>query len=452
MGHHQAVLNVTQLQNMLESSNVQVNGDDKIVVAAGLTWISSNTLTLSVQPGPEGSIIINEPISVAGAGGLVLNYSNGPAVELLSFGPKGKVTFWTTSSSLVINSNPYTLVNNISMLVSAAATNNYIAFANGYDASTDGTYSAAPVASISGFFNGLGNTISNLRIADKIAGDQVGLFGQSSAKIVCLRLSGIRVTGAANSQVGGLAGVNRGYIANTSVVGSVSTGKGTNDGGAGAIAGGLVGLNYKLIEFSYSAGSVKGWKNAIVGGFVGENGRGSNIGAISNTYSTASVTLDNGVCKGCTVGTFQNSAGGLVGVNNGTITPSFATGAVTGGALANLGGFIGLYTGADPDVFIDSSYSTGPITGGPGSSIGGSIGFDQTSSGDTQSVYWDTTTSGITDTSRGAGNISNDTGITGLTTAQLKSGLPAGFYYQSGWNEKATINGGLPYLLALPPP
>jgi hypothetical protein len=65
-------------------------------------------------------------------------------------------------------------------------------------------------------------------------------------------------------------------------------------------------------------------------------------------------------------------------------------------------------------------------------------------------TYWDTTTSGITDPSKGAGNKKNDPGIEGLTTVQLRSGLPDGF---SGavWGEKSSINGGLPYLLANPP-
>jgi hypothetical protein len=50
----------------------------------------------------------------------------------------------------------------------------------------------------------------------------------------------------------------------------------------------------------------------------------------------------------------------------------------------------------------------------------------------------------------GAGNIANDPGITGLSTAQLQSGLPAGFD-PTVWGENANINSGLPYLLANPP-
>jgi hypothetical protein len=50
----------------------------------------------------------------------------------------------------------------------------------------------------------------------------------------------------------------------------------------------------------------------------------------------------------------------------------------------------------------------------------------------------------------GAGNIANDPGITGQTTAQLQAGLPAGFD-PSIWAEDPGINNGLPYLIANPP-
>ena len=65
-------------------------------------------------------------------------------------------------------------------------------------------------------------------------------------------------------------------------------------------------------------------------------------------------------------------------------------------------------------------------------------------------TYWDLNTSGIGDPTRGAGNVSNDPGITGLTDAQLKSGLPAGFDSKI-WAQNAGINHGYPYLIANPP-
>ena len=70
-----------------------------------------------------------------------------------------------------------------------------------------------------------------------------------------------------------------------------------------------------------------------------------------------------------------------------------------------------------------------------------------------RSDYWDETTS--VDTPRGfgacVGNLKNcQQDITGLTTNQLQSGLPSGFD-QTVWGQSHDINGGYPYLLALPP-
>ena len=59
--------------------------------------------------------------------------------------------------------------------------------------------------------------------------------------------------------------------------------------------------------------------------------------------------------------------------------------------------------------------------------IGGFIGVDDSSAGGNTSDYWDTSTSNITNLAQGAGTPKNDPGITGLTSAQLQSGLPSGF-------------------------
>jgi len=121
------------------------------------------------------------------------------------------------------------------------------------------------------------------------------------------------------------------------------------------------------------------------------------------------------------------------------INNSYATGAVTGGANSEVGGFIG-----ENDSTIENSYSTGAVTSGTGSFVGG---FDGAGGEFTfTDCYWDTTTSG-TDQGTGGGNID---GITGLTTEQLQSGLPSGFD-PAVWNEQSGVNTGFPYLIAIPP-
>ncbi len=63
----------------------------------------------------------------------------------------------------------------------------------------------------------------------------------------------------------------------------------------------------------------------------------------------------------------------------------------------------------------------------------------------------DLDTSGVSNPGQGAGQPANDPGITGLSDAALKSGLPSGFD-PSVWGQSPGINNGYPYLLANPPP
>ena len=109
-----------------------------------------------------------------------------------------------------------------------------------------------------------------------------------------------------------------------------------------------------------------------------------------------------------------------------------------------VGGFIGSNTAG---LHIATSYSLGSVSGGSAATVGGFIGEDFTSDG-LSSVYWSLDTSGVSDPSKGAGNLANDPGITGLTTAQFQSSLPEGFS-SAIWAEKSGVNGGYPYLSAL---
>ncbi|HWY15903.1 MAG TPA: GLUG motif-containing protein [Rhizomicrobium sp.] len=200
--------------------------------------------------------------------------------------------------------------------------------------------------------------------------------------------------------VGGLVGFNGGPVTNCFASGSISV-------GAGRLAGGLVGWNFEdsgPISNSYATGSVTGGDNSKIGGFVGDN---DTKGAIVDSYST-----------GAAVGGSNSYVGGFAGYNDGTF---------------------------------QYAYSTGAPSGRTGAYVGGFVGYDAAAAGRLTDAYWDTDTSGIANLSQGAGNIANDPGITGLTTAQLQSGLPQGFD-PAIWGESADINGGLPYLLAIPPP
>lgn len=160
-----------------------------------------------------------------------------------------------------------------------------------------------------GAFNGLGHTISNLKI-NQANGGYAGLFSS--------------ITGASISNVG---------LVNLSVDNSNPT---TN------CIGGLVGCNRSgTVSNSYTTGKVSGYSNT--GGLVGSNG-----GSITGSFSTARVA-----------GSFY--VGGLIGNSNGTVNASHATGDVQGQTFA--GGLIGYSGGAT----VSDSYAGGNVSVMPAS-------------------------------------------------------------------------------------
>ncbi|MDP3513222.1 MAG: GLUG motif-containing protein, partial [Sulfuritalea sp.] len=166
--------------------------------------------------------------------------------------------------------------------------------------------------------------------------------------------------------------------------------------------GGLAGRNYKTIANSYSTANVTG---SNVGGLVGIQGSTVDVGSTTSSYATGTVT-----------GT-GNYTGGLVGYNyaTSTISNSYSTGAV-GGGVNYLGGLVG---GTDGP--ISSSYSTGSVTGS--SFAGGLVGY--AGAGTVTNSYWDTETSGKA-TSAGGG--------TGKTSAEMRQQATfSGFDFTNNW-------------------
>ena len=149
-----------------------------------------------------------------------------------------------------------------------------------------------------------------------------------------------------------------------------------------------------------------------VGGLVGDN----RYGTITNSYATGAVEGDDlvgGLVGHSSGGTITNSyatgavegdniVGGLVGVNSGTITNSYATGAVEGDW--SVGGLVGVNSGT-----ITNSYATGAVEGD--SRVGGLVGAND---GTIRNSY---ATGAVTGTGSYVG------GLVGL----------------AGWNQRGTI-------------
>jgi hypothetical protein len=321
----------------------------------------------------------------------------------------------------------------------------------------------------------LGDTVSG-NVPSLTATFGGGLVGFLHAGAVVRNSSAnVNVTVNGSYGLGGLVGRNEGAITDSSAVIHAATGD---------FIGGLVGANMEhgTIAMSQASGTIAGGNT--MGGLVGDLAAGGTI-----TGSRASVDLSGATSTaGGLVGTNEGSigtssasgtvssqeyAGGFVGINSGVIDQCFATGAASGtnavGGFAGYndqkitntyalgaanggnqftGGLIGEVDGFGQTV-VATSYSTGTVAG-TGAYVGGLLGDDHQTNGSASASYWDTTTSGITNLSLGAGVPANDPGITGLTDTALKSGLPGGFD-PAIWGSNATINGGLPYLLANPP-
>jgi hypothetical protein len=411
-----AVLNVTDLENLLASGNVRVvttNGGvqaNNIDITAAFSWSAANSLTLDAYQSITFSVVVQN----LSTGNVSLVTNDGGGGGALTFAI-GRGRFDTDAVS--INGKNYTMAKTVKQLAFDVVANpgGYFAFSRDADASKDGLYYNPPIpVAFLGSFNGLGHTISNLEIADA-SDSNVGLFAmvKSHGSVASVTLQNAVVQG--RYVVGILAAENNGTIANASAGGTVK----------GRYAGGLVGGNSGTMTTSQSSASVSARGNASNGGGL----LGSNSGTVSLSFATGKVS--------------GGTIGGLIGGGGGTMENSYATGRVSGQKkFEKVGGFMG---GNFLSGWVDACYSIGPVNGtiGKNTEIGGFDGYQE---GTASNSYWDTDTSGQ---KQGSGD-GNETGLTGLTTQQFQSGLPAGFN-PAIWAEDTSINNGFPYLINNPP-
>lgn len=496
-------LSVTTLQNALALGNVIVTtgstgtqaGD--ITVAASLSWSNGSALTLSANR----NVIVNDGVTIknTGSGNLNLRADNtGSGVGTVTFNGTGKIDysgstgmvsiyynpasnpagssvnmssyasvfdyapFVATNSSVTHQLTSYMLINSVEDLQNVR--NNLSAnFALGRDidaaatANWNGGAGFQPLSQtfqggFAGEFDGLGHKINGLTIND--ATDRyVGLFGNISASAIVhsMTLQNVSIKASAPPNgpfngLGALAGSSYGLLKDIVVTGAISalekntrTGSivsfnfGTMDfvtssasvtvsnGGGFGSAGGLVGDNSGTISHSKSSGDVSGSDLQEAGGLAA-----ANQGTIEQSFATSNVTTSGGTID----------TGGLVGVNFLSVKDSYATGSVKA-AAGEVGGAFGRtqptgITNGTPGV-VSGLYSVGLVSG-PTGTTGGLVGVTISGS-NISAAYWDTQSSGQAASSSG----------TGLTTAQLKGGLPSGFD-PAIWAVDPAVNNGYPSL------
>jgi uncharacterized repeat protein (TIGR02543 family) len=189
--------------------------------------------------------------------------------------------------------------------------------------------------------------------------------------------------------------------------------------------------------FAYSRGNISnlGLINVKVVGRTYLGGLVGNMlgGIITSSYTTGSVTGDNGVSSGR-----SGAIGGLVGQQGGgTITNSYSTANVSGARNGSIGGLVG-YLNAGT---VSNSYSTGRVsTIASDNAIGGLAGYVY--QGYVNNSFWDVTTSGqlnmcSSEYSPRGPNPEVRNGCdkaNGKTTVQMKTPSTFGTWDTSKWN------------------
>ena len=193
--------------------------------------------------------------------------------------------------------------------------------------------------------------------------------------------------------------------------------------------------------------SITATKGARAGALAGEN-----AGTITSSYAKGALSATStkgtnsaGGLVGSNVGMigaswagvtvssagYQDSAGGLAGANYGKIFAAYATGGVTStGARSAAGGFIGGNVTSSAD--IKSSYSTGAASAtGTSSTAAAFVGWGN---GQIADSYWDSATSGVSDDA-------DATSPEGKTTSELQTPTSAAGIY-ANWDDMDVTNDG----------
>ncbi|SDU15684.1 filamentous hemagglutinin family N-terminal domain-containing protein [Verrucomicrobium sp. GAS474] len=315
-------------------SGTTASGSGDITVASAITWTGTGSLILDAY----NSIYVNANITASSASaGLTLSYgSNGLTTAGYTLGGASSITLPASTTALKIGKSgslrTYTVVTTAANLISAVNTTPGGNYALGASVSAPtAAYTADPIASLTGYLDGLGHTISGLTLTDA-TDTNIGFIGANSGTLSNFGLTSETVTSTKSaSLVGGLVGKNTGTITASYITGTVIGNTATNVGGlVGSNAGGTISL-------SFASASVSGTSAATVGGLAG-----TNSAAISNSYAVGSeaggVTTTIGPIAGTNTGTLANSYAyeSVSGTTTGTIVNASAASTSSGLTLAQM--------------------------------------------------------------------------------------------------------------------
>jgi filamentous hemagglutinin family protein len=326
-------LSANLVGSLLTTSNVTVqtgggSGNGDIFVQAPITWSSNHSLVLSAAR----HVIVNAPIQATGSGALTLQADNtGTGTGTVSFGQDGAARLNGGNATILYNASSFASPTNYGPFVTGSGSLDALMLVTRntqmgeINTNTQGTYALGrdldwnggafgPLAAFSGLFDGRGHTLAGISINAPGEND-VGIWRQllPSARIRNLNVTNAIVNaerqggyfGSGGTRIGILAGTNEGDISNSRIAGQVS---------GAAEVGGVIGRNAGTLLSVASSAAVTARSNYIFWNIGGSAGgiAGVNTGSITNSSSSGGVS--------------GNPTGSIAGVNNGSIASGVNTG------------------------------------------------------------------------------------------------------------------------------
>ncbi|VWC80811.1 filamentous hemagglutinin [Burkholderia lata] len=379
------------LSRNLGTTNVALtNTRGDLTVGGPVAWNSDRALTLTSQKGnvdlqqvlsatgtnasltvnAADKIRVNDAVKLTGRNAhLELNSKNGHTLN-----NKAVVTLSGDNASFRSNGEDYKVLHTVADLrnVDANRGGRYV-IGNTIDGANTSLRSIGGDQSFYGVFDGLGNTVTRLRISNP-GQSAVGLFSHNAGRIANLNLSNIVTTASGLPygrpvSVGTLAGSNSGVISNVTADNVAVSAAGAAGAAGAAVIGGLVGSNYGgTIEHAKVSGRIDGDRYAqAIGGLVGENltllGQPPVSAMIRDSQADVRINAAH-----------DGAAGGLVGHNTGMIERSSSAGSVNAtGNQSTVGGLVGINDGSGK---IKQSSSSASVTARNNAVAGGLVGLN----------------------------------------------------------------------------
>ncbi|QFS36489.1 two-partner secretion domain-containing protein [Burkholderia cepacia] len=200
-----------------------------------------------------------------------------------------------------------------------------------------------------------------------------GLVGHNAGRVDASGFKGI-VAASDSARVGGLVGENRGVVNASTAAGRVMAGASN--------VGGLVGANFASVRESTSSVGVEAGTAGVAGGLVGHNAGKIDASSATGYVATGAKGIAGGLAgrnaatgevlassaSGNVLAPDYATAGGVVGVNDGTIRASSSSGTVVAGMSGQAGGLVGVNAGT-----VQASDATGSVAGDISSVVGGLV-------------------------------------------------------------------------------